>query len=122
MYFTLGALTTLLFTELAKYTIGRLRPHYLSLCGPRLTSELYHDEFGNLKFVMEPEEELCENHKIRGPAIISLRKLEFQFLLRDISHHLPLGQSQLKIYECSSALPPVRDGDPELLGESHEDQ
>ena len=42
--------------------------------------------------------------------------------LRDISHHLPFGQSQLKIYECSSALPPVRDGDPELLGESHEDQ
>ena len=71
MYFTLGALTTLLFTELAKYTIGRLRPHYLSLCGPRLTSELYHDEFGNLKFVMEPEEELFENHKIRGLSFLS---------------------------------------------------
>ena len=42
-FFTLGALTTLLFTELAKYTIGRLRPHYLTVCGPRLKM---FDSFG----------------------------------------------------------------------------
>merc|ERR1719317_909245 len=37
-YFSLGALTCLLFTELSKYTIGRLRPHFLTLCKPKMTS------------------------------------------------------------------------------------
>jgi len=58
-YFTLGALTTLLFTELAKYTIGRLRPHYLTVCNPELTDELCKDEFGYQKFVTRPEAEIC---------------------------------------------------------------
>ena len=35
-YFSLGALTCLLFTELSKYSIGRLRPHYLTLCMPNM--------------------------------------------------------------------------------------
>lgn len=59
-YFTLGALTTLLFTELAKYNIGRLRPHFLTLCKPKLTSELCQDEFGYEKFVIENEGDICE--------------------------------------------------------------
>ena len=59
-YFTLGALTTLLFTELAKYNIGRLRPHFLTLCKPKLTKDLCEDEFGYSKFVTENEEEICE--------------------------------------------------------------
>ena len=62
-FFTLGALTTLLFTELAKYTIGRLRPHYLTVCGPKLTDDLCKDEFGYQKFVEESEDEICENLK-----------------------------------------------------------
>ena len=59
-YFTLGALTTLLFTELAKYNIGRLRPHFLTLCKPKLTFELCQDEFGYERFVIEKEEDICE--------------------------------------------------------------
>merc|ERR1712106_807647 len=59
-YFTLGALTTLLFTELSKYTIGRLRPHFLTLCKPKLTTELCEDEFGYKRFVTESEDEICE--------------------------------------------------------------
>jgi len=59
-YFTLGAITTLLFTELSKYTIGRLRPHFLTLCKPKLTSELCDDKFGYKKFVTEDEDEICE--------------------------------------------------------------
>jgi len=59
-YFTLGALTTLLFTELSKYTIGRLRPHFLTLCKPKLTPELCEDEFGYKRFVTEGEDEICE--------------------------------------------------------------
>jgi len=59
-YFTLGALTTLLFTELAKYTIGRLRPHFLTLCQPDYSeSGLCKDEFGYPRFVIEDEEQVC---------------------------------------------------------------
>ena len=59
-YFTLGALTTLLFTELSKYSIGRLRPHFLTLCKPKLTPELCDDEFGYKRFVTEREDDICE--------------------------------------------------------------
>ena len=39
-YFSLGAISCLLFTEIAKYTIGRLRPHFLTVCNPEFTSQL----------------------------------------------------------------------------------
>merc|ERR1719369_2219806 len=59
-YFTLGALTTLLFTELAKYSIGRLRPHFLTLCRPKFTKELCEDQWGYKRFVTDNEDEICE--------------------------------------------------------------
>ena len=59
-YFSLGALTCLLFTELSKYTIGRLRPHFLTLCKPKMTSDMCKDEFDYYKFVTEDEEDICE--------------------------------------------------------------
>ena len=39
-YYALGAVSCLLFTEIAKYTIGRLRPHFLTICAPEYTAEL----------------------------------------------------------------------------------
>ena len=62
-FFALGAASTVLFGELAKYTIGRLRPHFLTVCGPQLTPQLCKDEFGYEKFVTEPEDVICENIK-----------------------------------------------------------
>jgi len=61
-YFTLGALTTLLFTELSKYSIGRLRPHFLTLCKPNLSPELCEDPVGSgyQRFVTESEDEICQ--------------------------------------------------------------
>eukprot|EP00092_Neocalanus_flemingeri_P037310 GFUD01040633.1.p1 GENE.GFUD01040633.1~~GFUD01040633.1.p1 ORF type:complete len:332 (-),score=65.63 GFUD01040633.1:181-1176(-) len=59
-YFTLGALTCLLFTELSKYSIGRLRPHYLTLCMPNLTKELCEDRWGYQRFVTESEDTVCQ--------------------------------------------------------------
>lgn len=50
-YFTLGALCTLLTTEMAKYKIGRLRPYFLSVCGIELEDSLCKDDFGYQKFV-----------------------------------------------------------------------
>jgi len=58
-YFALGALGCLLFTEIAKYTIGRLRPHFLTLCQPVLTSELCDDEYGYKTFIEEDEDVIC---------------------------------------------------------------
>lgn len=52
-YFTLGALCTLLTTEMAKYKIGRLRPYFLTVCDIDLTDDLCKDEFGYNKFVTE---------------------------------------------------------------------
>jgi len=59
-YFTLGALTCLLFTELSKYSIGRLRPHYLTLCMPNMTKELCVDKWGYKRFVTESEDSICQ--------------------------------------------------------------
>lgn len=52
-YFALGALATLLMTEMAKYKIGRLRPYFLTACRPRLTPDLCLDEFGYQRFVVD---------------------------------------------------------------------
>lgn len=79
-FFTLGALTTLLFTELAKYTIGRLRPHYLTVCGPRLTPELCLDEFGYQKFVLVDEENMCESVKDGTYSKKQLQEARLSFL------------------------------------------
>jgi phosphatidate phosphatase len=65
-YFTLGALTCLLFTEMAKYTIGRLRPHFLTICQPDLTEALCKDQFLYPKFVTEREEVICKGLKENG--------------------------------------------------------
>jgi len=59
-YFSLGALTCLLFTELSKYTIGRLRPHFITLCRPKMTPDLCLDEHQYHKFVTASEDEICE--------------------------------------------------------------
>ena len=38
--FGFGAATTVLITDIAKYTIGRLRPHFMSLCRPNVNCSL----------------------------------------------------------------------------------
>jgi phosphatidate phosphatase len=52
-YFTLGALCTLLTTEMAKFKVGRLRPYFLTVCGIKLTKELCLDDSGYHKFVTD---------------------------------------------------------------------
>ncbi|XP_014095866.1 putative phosphatidate phosphatase [Bactrocera oleae] len=37
LYFTFGGLLTLAATEVGKFTIGRLRPHFISVCQPQLS-------------------------------------------------------------------------------------
>lgn len=65
-YFTLGALTCLLFTEMSKYSIGRLRPHFLTVCQPKMTPELCDDQYGYKKFVTDDEGVICMGLKQNG--------------------------------------------------------
>lgn len=58
-YFTLGALTCLLFTEMAKYTVGRLRPHYLTICNPDLSPANCKDDNGYNKYWVIDEDKDC---------------------------------------------------------------
>jgi len=64
-YFGLGALGCLVFTEVAKYTIGRLRPHFLTLCHPNLSVELCQKD-GYNRFVTEDESMVCLGLDING--------------------------------------------------------
>lgn len=42
--FGFGAATTVLFTDIAKYTIGRLRPHFMTLCEPNINCSLIENQ------------------------------------------------------------------------------
>ncbi|XP_040571961.1 phospholipid phosphatase 1 [Lepeophtheirus salmonis] len=52
-YFGLGALATLLTTEMAKYKIGRLRPHFLAACIPNFENISCVDENDMPVYVLE---------------------------------------------------------------------
>ena len=44
LLYSLGAISTLLITEVGKHTVGRLRPHFITVCKPDWTSvECFHD-------------------------------------------------------------------------------
>jgi len=51
-YFAFGAVATLLTTEIAKYQVGRLRPHFLTVCDIDLSDDLCKDN-GFYKFVTD---------------------------------------------------------------------
>ncbi|KAG7209722.1 hypothetical protein KM043_011356 [Ampulex compressa] len=42
--FGFGAACTVLITDIAKYTIGRLRPHFMTLCNPNIDCSLPHNQ------------------------------------------------------------------------------
>ena len=50
-YFTLGALFTLLTTEMAKFKVGRLRPYFLTVCNATLDNDTCKDDLGYNIFV-----------------------------------------------------------------------
>ena len=69
-YCVLGAATTFLFTDLSKFTIGRLRPHFLSLCKPDYSNETCRDKHGYMRFVEEDEEDVCTGYNASDPAVV----------------------------------------------------
>jgi phosphatidate phosphatase len=60
-YFLLGCVSCLLFTEIAKYTIGRLRPHFLTVCDPDFTESLCRDpnHAEYTRFVTDEQSGIC---------------------------------------------------------------
>ena len=59
-YMTVGATTCFLFTDMSKFTIGRLRPHFLSICQPDYTRVCKEENGLYEKFVTENETEICQ--------------------------------------------------------------
>lgn len=67
-YFFFGMAVTILVTDVGKYTIGRLRPHFLDVCKPNLT-ELCTDPYA----YVPPERMHCTGK----PSAIRAARLSF---------------------------------------------
>ena len=58
-FMTVGATACFLFTDLSKFTIGRLRPHFLSICQPDYSSVCKGEGGLYQLFVMGNETDIC---------------------------------------------------------------
>ena len=59
-YMTVGAMTCFLFTDISKFTIGRLRPHFLSICQPDYGRVCKEENGLYQHFVTGNETEICQ--------------------------------------------------------------
>jgi len=57
-YMTVGAMTCFLFTDLSKFRIGRLRPHFLTICKPDY-EHICKDDHDFEQFVIGNETDIC---------------------------------------------------------------
>ncbi|XP_034187885.2 wunen isoform X2 [Osmia lignaria lignaria] len=77
--FGFGAATNVLITDVAKYTIGRLRPHFITLCMPNVNCSLIENQH---KYI---ENFTCTNNLTRS-------------LLKEIRLSFPSGHSSFSAY------------------------
>ncbi|XP_012220977.1 putative phosphatidate phosphatase [Linepithema humile] len=78
--FGFGAACTVLTTDIAKYTIGRLRPHFMSLCVPNVNCSL-----------IENRHRYIEHFECTAPEISDK-------LLKDVRLSFPSGHSSFSAY------------------------
>ncbi|XP_026848170.1 putative phosphatidate phosphatase [Drosophila persimilis] len=83
-YFTFGLLLTFDATEVGKYTIGRLRPHFLAVCQPQLTDRTLCSDPANLHRYVENYECAAE-----GYTVADVRQSRLSF---------PSGHSSIVFY------------------------
>ncbi|XP_017042243.1 putative phosphatidate phosphatase [Drosophila ficusphila] len=83
-YFLFGMLLTFDATEVGKYTIGRLRPHFLAVCQPQLTDGSLCSDAANLHRYVEDYE--CAGE---GFTLEDVRQARLSF---------PSGHSSLAFY------------------------
>ncbi|KAH8318481.1 hypothetical protein KR067_003940 [Drosophila pandora] len=84
VYFVFGLLLTFDATEVGKYTIGRLRPHFLAVCQPQLTDGSLCSDPANLHRYVENYE--CAGE---GFSVEDVRQSRLSF---------PSGHSSLVFY------------------------
>nr|XP_050857253.1 putative phosphatidate phosphatase isoform X1 [Vespula vulgaris] len=78
--FGFGAATTVLVTDVAKYTIGRLRPHFMTLCVPDINCSLPENQFRYI-----------QNFSCTAPGISPK-------LLKEMRLSFPSGHSSFSAY------------------------
>ncbi|XP_020291271.1 putative phosphatidate phosphatase [Pseudomyrmex gracilis] len=78
--FGFGAACTVLFTDIAKYTIGRLRPHFMDLCKPSINCTLPENQY-----------KYFENFECTATGVTAK-------LLKDVRLSFPSGHSSFSAY------------------------
>jgi phosphatidate phosphatase len=106
-HFVQGALATVLITEVAKVSIGRLRPHFLYLCGPdKNKCKDFPDKFWGTNPV--ELREVCTNYANFGTALtfqndtagnpLYLTELEFDKKMREARLSFMSGHTSTSFY------------------------
>jgi len=100
-HFVQGALATLLITEVAKVSIGRLRPHFLFLCNPDPDQcGDYPDKFWGTK----PDElrEVCRSYNLTGINVnvgpLNLTEPDFLKKMREARLSFMSGHTSTSFY------------------------
>jgi len=92
-YLMFGGISSIVFTDLSKFTVGRLRPHFLTICQPSFSDELCKDEFGYPKYVVEDDSKIC----------FGLQSNTTQKMMREARMSFMSGHSSFSFY-CATFL------------------
>ena len=81
-YMTVGAMACFLFTDLSKFRIGRLRPHFLTICNPNYANNasICKDENHYEHFVDGNEMDICQDLAINVTTPKMLREARLSFM------------------------------------------
>ena len=91
----LGAMCCVLLTDIAKYTVGKLRPHFLTLCNPDYSSICFdEDDF----YINDDGEELVDEFYQKYVNETNVCSLENQDLLREARLSFLSGHASYSFY------------------------
>ena len=91
----LGAMCCVLLTDIAKYTVGKLRPHFLTLCNPDYSSICFdEDDF----YINDDGEELVDEFYQKYVNETNVCSLENPELLREARLSFLSGHASFSFY------------------------
>ena len=79
-YFLSGAISCVSFSQLLKLSVGKLRPHFLTLCLPDLTRALCEDKWGYNRYVIEDEDTMCKGFSENNTTRKELNEARLSFV------------------------------------------
>jgi len=80
-YMTVGATASFLFTDISKFTIGRMRPHFLAICMPDYANVCMDEDRLYQTFVTGNETDICQGLQMEnGTTIKMLREARLSFM------------------------------------------